>query len=84
MKLIRISSMWCTSCIVTYPIWNELKKEYSNIEFEELDYDIDDISKENVGEILPVIILKNNGVELTRIIGEKSKLEIIKVLEEYL
>lgn len=84
MKLVRISSMWCTSCIVTYPIWNELKQEYSNIEFEELDYDMDDISKENVGEILPVIILKNNDLELTRIIGEKSKTEIIKVLEEYI
>ena len=84
MKLIRISSMWCTSCIVTYPIWNELKQEYPNIEFEELDYDMDDISNEQVGDILPVIILKNNEKELTRIIGEKSKLEIIKVLEEYI
>ena len=84
MKLIRISSMWCTSCIVTYPIWNELKQEYPNIEFEELDYDMDDISNEQVGDILPVIILKNNDLELTRIIGEKSKTEIIKVLEEYI
>lgn len=83
MKLIRISSMWCTSCIITYPIWNEIKEQYPNIEYEELDYDMDDV-KEQVGEILPVVILKKDDQELTRIIGEKTKKEMIEILEEYI
>ena len=83
MKLIRISSMWCTSCIITYPIWNEIKEQYPNIEYEELDYDMDDV-KEQVGEILPVVILKKDDQELNRIIGEKTKKEMIEILEEYI
>ena len=83
MKLVRISSMWCTSCIITYPIWKEIKEKYPNIEYEELDYDMDDI-KEQVGEILPVVILKKDNQELTRIIGEKTKKEMIEILEEYI
>ena len=84
MKLIRISSSWCTSCIITYPIWNELKEKYPNFEYEELDYDMNDISNYNVGEILPVIIIQNDNKEIARIIGEKKKEEIIKIIEECL
>lgn len=83
MKLVRISSMWCTSCIITYPIWKEIQETYPNLEYEELDYDLDDV-KEQVGDILPVIILKKDNQELTRIIGEKTKKEMIEILEEYL
>lgn len=83
MKLVRISSMWCTSCIITYPIWKEIQEIYPNLEYEELDYDLDDV-KEQVGDILPVIILKKDNQELTRIIGEKTKKEMIEILEEYL
>lgn len=83
MKLVRISSMWCTSCIITYPIWNEIKEKYPQLQYEELDYDLDNI-EEQVGDILPVLILKNDNKELTRIVGEKTKQEIIDTLEEYL
>ena len=83
MKLVRISSMWCTSCIITYPIQKEIQETYPNLEYEELDYDLDDV-KEQVGDILPVITLKKDNQELTRIIGEKTKKEMIEILEEYL
>lgn len=81
MKIIRISALWCSSCIATYPIWQELKKKYPNIEFQELDYDMDDISKYEVGEILPVIILEKNG-KVERLFGEKKLTEIIEKIEE--
>ena len=82
MKLVRISSAWCTSCIITYPIWTELKEKYPNFEYEELDYDINDVSNYDVGEILPVIIVEKSNKEVARIIGEKKKEEIIKMIEE--
>lgn len=82
MKLVRISAIWCTSCILTYNDFNEIKEEYSNLEYEELDYDTDDIEYYNVGNILPVIIIYKDNKEITRIIGEKRKKEIKKVLEE--
>lgn len=83
MKLVRISSMWCTSCIVTYPIWKEIQETYPNIEYEELDYDLDDV-KEQVGDILPVVILKDQDQEITRIVGEKTKKEILEILEKFI
>lgn len=83
MKLIRISTIWCTSCIVTFKAWNEIKEEYPDFKYEELDYDTDDIKKYNIGTIIPVIvILDENDQEITRIIGEKNKKEIKKVIEE--
>lgn len=82
MKLVRISAIWCTSCILTYNDFNEIKEEYSNLEYEELDYDTDDVDFYNVGNILPVIIIYKDNKEITRIIGEKRKKDIKKVLEE--
>ena len=82
MKLVRISAIWCTSCILTYNDFNEIKEEYSNLEYEELDYDTDDIEYYNVGNILPVIIIYKDNKEITRIIGEKRKKDIKKILEE--
>ena len=82
MKIIRISSMWCSSFIVTYNDFNKLKAIY-DYEFIELDYDFDDIEKYNVGYILPVIIvLDNDDNELTRIIGEKKYEDIKNIIDE--
>lgn len=84
MKLIRISATWCSSCIITYQSWEEIKKEYPSFSFQELDYDMDEdkIKKYQIGKIIPVIIILNdNNVEIGRIIGEKSKKYIIKTIE---
>jgi len=82
MKLVRISAIWCTSCILTYNDFNEIKEEYKEFEYEELDYDTDQIEEYNVGNILPVIIVYKDNKEVTRIIGKKKKKKIKKVLEE--
>lgn len=84
MKLIRISAVWCTSCILTYPIWNQLKEHYPHFTFEEYDYDTDNevIEKYQIGDILPVILVFNQDGEVTRMIGEKTFKEIQKILEQ--
>lgn len=85
MKIIRISAVWCTSCLVTYHIWELLKEQYPNNEYIEYDYDFDDdiVKKYEIGNIIPVIIiLDKNNKEITRIIGEKKKEEIFKIIEE--
>ena len=82
MKLIKISSVWCPSCLIMNPRYNELSKNW-NINIEEYDYDMDTeiVSKYKIGDILPVVIVMNNDQELTRIIGEKSKKELNKIFE---
>ena len=81
MRLVRISSTWCVSCIVMNKSWNKLKEQYPDFEYVEYDYDIDDIAEYNVGNILPVIIAYKDNIEVKRIIGEK---DIFKEIEELL
>lgn len=81
MKIVRISAIWCTSCILTTKDFNEIKEKYKGIEYEELDYDTDNLDEYNVGDTLPVIIVYKDNKEVTRIIGEKRFKEIDKVLE---
>ena len=83
MKIIKINALWCSGCLSMKKIWKEIEKEYPNLDIENYDYDMDkeEVEKYNVGKILPVIIFKNNDEEI-RLIGEKKKEEIIKVIEE--
>lgn len=78
MKIIKINAMWCPGCLISKSIWNEIKSEYPNNEYIDLDYDLDEekIEKYNVGDTLPVVIFIDNK-EIKRIIGEKSKKEIM-------
>ena len=67
MKIVKINSLGCPSCIIMNKIFNELKSEYKNIDFEDYDYDFDDIEKFNVGKILPVFIFYKVDKEITRL-----------------
>jgi len=79
MKLIKISAMWCPACLI-------MRNTLSNIDYDieqiEYDYDLDEdiVNKYNVGEILPVLILEDNDKEVARLIGEKSKEEVLDFL----
>lgn len=81
MKIVKINSLGCPSCIIMNKIINELKFEYKNIEFEDYDFDFDDIEKFNVGKILPVFIFYKDGKEIARLCGEHKKEEFVKIIE---
>ena len=85
MKIITINAMWCPGCIVMHKVWNEIKKEYSDIEFINYDYDMDeDIVKSfNPGDILPITIFMKDDREVDRLNGEKSKKELVDIIEKY-
>ena len=82
MKIIRISAIWCSSCIIMKSRFNDVIKNYS-IEVIDYDYDLDEeeINKFSVGNILPVYIKINDEKEISRLVGEHSKEEIINVIE---
>lgn len=83
MKIIRISSTWCTSCIVSFKDYKKIKEEYPDIDYIEYDYDEDEeIKKYDIGNILPVIIIEKDNKEVKRLIGEKKFSEIKKEIEE--
>ena len=83
MKIIRINALWCAGCLSMKKIWKEIENEYPNLDIENYDYDMDKekVERYNVGKILPVIIFQKKDQEI-RLIGEKSKEEITKVIEE--
>ncbi len=85
MKIIKIGAIWCPACLVTQKTWLKIK-ETNSLEFTELDYDFDteEVSKYNVGNILPVFIfLDKNNQELTRLIGEQTIENIQNTIDKY-
>ena len=86
MKIIKINAMWCPGCLISKSIWNEIETNYPNHEYVSLDYDLDEeeVEKYNVGDILPVVIIEKDNKEMKRIIGEKSKKEILDEMSDIL
>lgn len=82
MKIIKINAIWCPACLSMHKIWNQITKEYPNIEIINYDYDLDEetVKKYNVGSILPVAIFYQDDKEIARLNGEKTKEEIEKII----
>ena len=78
MEVIRISAIWCSSCLVMKSRFNEIANEL-NVKIIDYDYDLDydKIEKYNVSEVLPVYIKGDKRLE-----GEHTKEEIRKFLSD--
>ncbi len=86
MKLLSFGALWCSSCLVMKPRLKEIEKELSEIEIIYYDYDenYEEVERWNVKEVLPTFILvDNDNNELKRVMGEKTKEFIKKMIEEY-
>ena len=84
MKVIKITAVWCSACLIMNKRWKEIENKY-NIETVgyDLDFDEDEVKEYNVGDKLPVFIFLNkDSNEIGRLIGEKSIEEIEKYIEE--
>jgi len=84
MKILKFNAIWCSGCIVMKKIMKEIEELYPNIKIESYDYDMDEdmVKKWNIGEIIPVLIfLDEQENEIGRLIGEKTKKEIIKEID---
>lgn len=78
MKIIRISAVWCSSCILMKSRFNGIAKDM-NIDIVDLDYDLDyeEVEKYNVSDVLPVYIKGDKRLQ-----GEHTKEEIRKFLSD--
>ena len=83
-EVLVISAVWCPSCLILNKNLKKLKKDYPDITINKLDYDLDeDIVKEyNIGNKLPVMIIKKDNIETDRLIGEKTYEEILSFLKK--
>ena len=83
MKVIKINAIWCSGCLSMKKIWKEIEEEYPNLDIINLDYDMDEeeVNKYNPGDVLPIVIFKTGEKEI-RLIGEKTKEEIIESIKQ--
>ncbi len=83
MKVIKITALWCSGCLIMNKVWNQVMQQ-KPIETISLDYDIDEeeVAKYNPGKVLPVFIFFKNNKEIKRVTGEKSVREMITIINE--
>lgn len=83
MKIIKISAIWCTGCLITNKNLKKIKEEYPTIEIIDLDYDMDEdeIKKYNIGKTIPILIFEKDNNEVLRLVGEKNYQEIKNAIE---
>ena len=84
MQILKFNAIWCSGCIIMKRIMKEIEQEYPNIVIESYDYDMDEemVNKYNIGDIIPVLVfLDEKENEIGRLIGEKTKKEIVKEIE---
>lgn len=83
MKVVKITALWCSACLIMNKIWDDILKE-KDIENISLDLDMDEeeVSKYHVGDILPVFIFYKRDKEIKRITGEKTKDELLSIIKE--
>ncbi len=84
MKMVFIGAIWCSSCLVMKSRLKVLLKTHSEIEI--INYDYDDEQEKyasyEIGKVLPVVIFERDGTEVLRIVGEKSKRDLLSIIED--
>jgi thioredoxin 1 len=79
----KFSAVWCGPCRALTPVMNEIKGNYSNVNFEE--YDIDeysDITEEYGVRSVPTVIIVKDGIEVNRFTGLSSKMAYTNAINE--
>lgn len=84
MKAVRITALWCMSCLLMKKRWKRVFSEYPEIETIDYDYDEDrgKIESHDIGTTLPVVLFIKDGEEIKRLTGEMSEEKIKQAIEE--
>jgi thioredoxin 1 len=79
----KFSATWCAPCRALAPVMNEIKGQFSNVRFEDIDIDNNEQLREQYGvSSVPTVIIERNGQEINRITGLTSKLAYINAINE--
>ena len=81
----KFSAAWCGPCRALAPVMNEIKSQFTNVKFEEIDVDNynEDIAKYGVTSV-PTVIIEKNGEIVERFTGLSSKIAYINAINESL
>lgn len=81
----RYTASWCGPCKQLAPVFEELKKEITEVTFETIDVDQNRESAIEQGIVsVPTVILEKNGEMIYRFSGVLPKTVIAGVIKKYL
>lgn len=83
MKVIKITAIWCSACLIMNKRWKEIEKEY-NIDAisYDVDFDEDKIKKYDIGDRLPVFLIVDDDKQIKKLVGEHSIEELKEFIKE--
>lgn len=94
MKVIKFSAEWCGPCKRMKPIFEEVAKEMTDIEFIDVDIDGDDIVEQfnitpsdltiryQIRNIPAFVVIDDDGNEKNKFTGSMSKNDFVKQIEK--
>jgi len=85
LKVKKFSASWCGPCRALTPVMNEIKGQFSGVQFEE--YDIDNfpqVAEQYRVSSVPTVIIEKDGLELERFTGLSSKMAYVNAINERL
>jgi len=81
----KFSASWCGPCKALAPVMNEIKGNFSNVNFQDIDIDENfEMASQYGVRSVPTVIIENNGVEVNRFVGVQSKLAYTNAINENL
>ncbi|MFA5022432.1 MAG: thioredoxin family protein [Patescibacteria group bacterium] len=86
MKVKFFTAIWCPACIVMRYRWEKIRSQYPELETIYFDYDndVEPVKNYDIGKTLPVFIfIDNDGNEISRLVGEIDKHDLIKQIEAH-
>ncbi len=82
MKVLKFGAVWCPGCLVMRPRWQEIEKEnpWLNTEYHDADEKKDLLQKYQIKDLPCFIFWDRRNQEITRLVGERSKEELVKLI----
>ncbi len=81
----KFSAAWCGPCRTLAPMMNEVKIQFSNVKFEDVDVDENyELASQYGVRSVPTVVIEKNGKEVQRFAGVQSKLAYINAINENL
>jgi thioredoxin 1 len=81
----KFSASWCGPCKALAPVMNEVKGQFSNVNFQDIDIDENFELASHYGvRSVPTVVIENNGKEVNRFVGVQSKLAYTNAINENL
>ena len=84
-EILDFYAEWCGPCKMLSKTLEQIESETEGLKIERVDVDSEDARVEKYGiQNLPTIIIAEDGVEKERIVGNRSKNDLIEIFKQYI